>query len=115
MLVAITLVQVLLSELLFHKPADPKQYILDYLEKIKVTGTKPLLNQQDLATMFGMFDITNNGTVTKQQANNALRTVLGPQAAVNTPSGAERHFNKEEFVSYMKEQLANSTHYSQNS
>jgi hypothetical protein len=44
------LLQGLLAELMYNKPANPKQYIVMQLEKIKVAGTKPLLNKQDLDT-----------------------------------------------------------------
>ena len=50
----VTFLQGLISELLYNKPANPKQFIVDYLEKIKVAGTKPLLTQDDLKIMFGM-------------------------------------------------------------
>jgi hypothetical protein len=46
--------QGLISEVLYNRPANPKQFIVDYLEKIKVAGTKPLLTQDDLKIMFGM-------------------------------------------------------------
>lgn len=46
--------QLLVAELLYHKPQDPKQYIVTYLERTKVAGTKPLFNKQDLHTMFEM-------------------------------------------------------------
>jgi hypothetical protein len=35
---------------MYTQPANPKQYIVMQLEKIKVAGTKPLLNKQDLDT-----------------------------------------------------------------
>jgi hypothetical protein len=35
---------------MYNKPPNPKQYIVMQLEKIKVAGTKPLVNKQDLDT-----------------------------------------------------------------
>lgn len=36
--------------------------------------------QEDLRTMFGMFDITKRGLMTEDQVNNAQRSILGPSA-----------------------------------
>jgi hypothetical protein len=46
--------QLLVAELLYNKPQDPKQYIVSYLERTKVAGTKPLFNKVDMHTMFEM-------------------------------------------------------------
>ncbi|WIA19360.1 hypothetical protein OEZ85_003988 [Tetradesmus obliquus] len=83
------LMEGLLAELMYNKPANPKQYIVMQLEKVKVAGTKPLLNKQDLDTMFGMFDVTNRGAVTEQQARNALKTVLGSRAPTAAAAAAD--------------------------
>jgi hypothetical protein len=42
--------QLLLSELLFAQPADPVTALVKRLERIKVAGTRPLLDVDDLAT-----------------------------------------------------------------
>jgi Ca2+-binding EF-hand superfamily protein len=97
----------LLAELIYSKPAKPKQYLAMQLEKIKVAGTKPLLNKQDLNTMFGMFDVTAKGCVTEQQAANALRTVLGsraPEASAGTEASS-LPLGQEAFVKYMTSAL----------
>jgi hypothetical protein len=52
---ALLLLQGLLAEIMYNKPANPKQYIVMQLEKIKVAGTKPLLNKQDLDTSESRF------------------------------------------------------------
>jgi len=104
------LLQGLLAELLMHKPADPKQYIIAQLEKIKVAGTKPLLDVQDLSTMFGMFDVTKRGVVTEEQANQALRTVLGCRAPQHNVSGASASaLCQQDFIAYMSEALQAAT------
>ena len=38
-----------------------------------MTGTQPLLTADDLATMFGMFDLTKRGTITAEQVGRSLR------------------------------------------
>jgi hypothetical protein len=94
---------------MINKPTDPKQFIIAQLEKIKVAGTKPVLDAQDLDTMFGMFDITKRGVVTEQQASNALRTVLGQRAPKPGSDAASTAMCKLEFVSYMRTTLQAAT------
>lgn len=110
---ASVLLQALLADIIYNKPINPKHYIVTQLEKIKVAGTKPLLDQGDLQTMFGMFDVTRRGVVTEQQARNALRTVLGNRAAVaDTTSHQQAEaslINQEEFVQYMTKVLVQAT------
>lgn len=105
--------QGLLAELIYNKPPNPKQYIVTQLEKIKVAGTKPLLDQADLQTMFGMFDVTKKGVVTEQQATNALRTVLGTRAPAADPATAHANslalVNEEQFIKYMTKVLVQAT------
>lgn len=74
------LLEAITSQLLFHKPENPKEFICQYLEQVKVTGTPALINDQDLDTMFGMFDLTKRGSLTADQANRALKVILGPSA-----------------------------------
>ncbi|KAF6258446.1 hypothetical protein COO60DRAFT_1692475 [Scenedesmus sp. NREL 46B-D3] len=97
------LMEGLLAELMYNKPPNPRQYIVMQLEKIKAAGTKPLLNKQDLDTMFCMFDVTNRGAVTEQQARNALRTVLGSRApaAAADASADSSPLGREDFVQLM--------------
>jgi hypothetical protein len=101
--------QDLLAELIINKPADPKQYIIAAFERIKVAGTKPVLNAEDLDTMFGMFDITKRGVVAEQQASNALRTVLGQRAPKPSPAAASTAMCQQECVAYMKTSLQAAT------
>jgi hypothetical protein len=89
------------AQLLFHKPNDPKEFIVEYLEKAKRREAMPLLNRVDLEAMFGMFDVTKRGNVTTEQANNAVKTMLGPAADLSNSGiyvSSHRLLNKEEFV-----------------
>ena len=45
-------------------------------------GAKPLLDDVDIDTMFNMFDVTQQGVLTKKQAYRAVKTVLGAKHAV---------------------------------
>lgn len=44
---------------------------------MKATGVEPLLSRTDVSTMFRMFDVTNRGSVSAGQAQNAIRTIIG--------------------------------------
>ncbi|KAG2438174.1 hypothetical protein HXX76_005781 [Chlamydomonas incerta] len=108
------LFEAITSDLLFYKPANPKEHIVKYLENVKVAGTAPLINEQDLETMFGMFDITKRGTVTAEQANRALQVILGPAAdlaEVGVKPGS--NLTKDQFVSSMAHALKRASPYRQ--
>lgn len=96
----------LTSQLLFHKPDRPREFIAKYLEQVKVTGTPSLLTKEDLDTMFGMFDVTKRGVISAEQANAALRSVLGPAADLSRVKvSANQQLRRDEFVDAMLEAL----------
>mmetsp|Transcript_23808 Transcript_23808/g.52192 ORF Transcript_23808/g.52192 Transcript_23808/m.52192 type:complete len:129 (-) Transcript_23808:638-1024(-) len=100
------LLEALTAQLLFNKPDDPKSFIVKYMENAKLAGTPPLLNQEDLQTMFAMFDVTNRGVVTSEQANNALRSILGPAADLQDVGVAPKAIlTRDQFVKAMMEAL----------
>lgn len=101
--------QGLLADVLINMPENPVQYIVAQLEKIKVAGTKPLLDTQDLSAMYGMFIVTGRGAVTEQQASNALRTVLGQRAPKPGVDAATTVMCRQQFVSYMQTSLVAAT------
>jgi hypothetical protein len=80
--------QGVLAELLFHKPDDPRAFIVAALERVKAAGARPLLDGRDLSAMFDMFDVTRSGTVTAAQANAALATALGGARAAEATEAA---------------------------
>lgn len=101
------------AQLLLHKPDNPKRFIAKYVETVKLQGTAPLLNEEDLRTMFAMFDVTKRGVVSFEQAEAALRSVLGPQATLaDTSSLTPGSFIKEkEFVDAMMQALKEAVPY----
>ena len=99
------------AQLLFHKPRDPQAFLVTLLQQIKTHGTKPLLDSSDLETMFGIFDVTNRGVLTKQQAYRALKTVLGPEHRLVKERIADSEddqsmINKDAFVASLTAALA---------
>ncbi|PNH02943.1 EF-hand calcium-binding domain-containing protein 10 [Tetrabaena socialis] len=108
------LFEAITAELLFFKPDAPREHIVKYLENVKVSGTTTLINDQDLETMFGMFDITKRGMVTSDQATRALQVILGPSADladVGVKSGAK--LSRDEFVKVMADALTRASPYRQ--
>jgi hypothetical protein len=122
--------QGLLAELLFHKPVDPRKFVIDQLERAKAAGGRPLLAASDLASMYDLFDVTKAGAVTAAQAAAALATALGgaraaeaieaaahgggPAAAAagNPLAGRDlgaRRLDKQEFVKCVGEVLIRAT------
>jgi hypothetical protein len=87
--------------------------LIDLLTKIRSQGAKPLLDQTDIETMFSMFDITQKGVLTKQQAYRAIKTVLGPEHDVVKSSiidcaDATTLLTKGQFVAYVTGALSQS-------
>jgi hypothetical protein len=98
------------AQLLFYKPTDPKEYSCQYLAQVKEFGTPPLLTAVDFETMFGMFDITNRGVITAEQATSALKNLLGKGASLCLPEG-KQFLLKEEFVTAMDAAMKDSAPY----
>jgi hypothetical protein len=108
-------IQGCIAQLLYHKPTDPRAFLVQQLELLKVSRQPSLLNRRDLSAMFCMFDITGRGYVTAEQADNALGTILGaePADAAAQGSGADvvgqlakqREMDPHQFVEYMAERL----------
>eukprot|EP00735_Rhodelphis_limneticus_P006699 TRINITY_DN19131_c0_g1::TRINITY_DN19131_c0_g1_i1::g.13896::m.13896 TRINITY_DN19131_c0_g1::TRINITY_DN19131_c0_g1_i1::g.13896 ORF type:complete len:138 (-),score=11.81,sp/Q9D581/EFC10_MOUSE/34.09/1e-12,RIIa/PF02197.12/0.0089 TRINITY_DN19131_c0_g1_i1:491-904(-) len=61
---------------LYHRPADPHQFLIEELTKMresaKINITIPhLFSTEDIRTMFGMFDMLNTGTISRLQYKEA--------------------------------------------
>jgi Ca2+-binding EF-hand superfamily protein len=63
-------------------------------------------SETDLKTMFSMFDITGRGTISAEQCNAALLTLLGsPKDCRGTLGASTQLLNCEQFVSVMNDAL----------
>merc|ERR1712054_643488 len=85
------LLQRLSAAVLFHRPENPRAFLLKQLEALK-SGQDMLFTEEDLQTMFGMFDIVRKGTITVDQYKQALQT-LGVDNPVD-PSGTAVTFEE---------------------
>ena len=85
----------LTASLIYHKPTDVKSHLVDILrqmqsatqlgqdEELSVSSVNfvgCLFSDDDLSTMFNMYDMNNTGTMSKEQALNAVENLVGPAA-----------------------------------
>ncbi|KAH3821003.1 EF-hand calcium-binding domain-containing protein 10-like [Dreissena polymorpha] len=80
------------SQLIFHRPADPKKFMIETMERLqKSQATKRdypcLFDDSNIQSVYGMLDPTNRGYITLQQYNEALET-FGIQNFNEKPEGA---------------------------
>eukprot|EP00958_Prasinococcus_capsulatus_P014285 scaffold1504_cov417-Prasinococcus_capsulatus_cf.AAC.25 len=55
-------------------PADPKAFVIDYLEALKQGSRMDLpITKDDLEVLFGLFDATGNGVLNEKQVSSALQ------------------------------------------
>jgi len=98
--------EMLTSTLLFFKPADPRAFLISRLSQMKEASVlgQPMpafFAEEDLVTMFTMFDAPGNGTITERQANEGLRT-LGVSRTLPPGTG---DLTCEKFVSIASEEV----------
>lgn len=66
---SLSILQGMTAALLLHKPAEPCKFLAEYLTGLQSQGAQPALTREELRIMFGMFDVTEKGTVSVAQAN----------------------------------------------
>ncbi|KAL4225924.1 EF-hand calcium-binding domain-containing protein 10 [Mactra antiquata] len=81
----------LTSQLIFNRPADPKKFMIETLERLdKCQATKRdypcLFDDSNIQSVYGMLDPTNRGYITLKQYCEALQT-LGIKDFTMQPDG----------------------------
>ena len=89
------LLQILTASLIYHKPNDVNSHLVDILRQMQLASQVEedadlslastnfvgcLFSDEDLSTMFNMYDMNNTGTMSKEQALNAVENLVGPAA-----------------------------------
>merc|ERR1711988_1109547 len=97
------LLQRLSAAVLFHRPDDPRAFLLKQLEALK-SGQDMLFTDEDLQTMFLMFDIVRKNSIAVDQYKQAMGTLGVDDPA--EPAGPQVTFD--EFALLAKEGLAGS-------
>ena len=87
--------QIMTASLIYHKPSDVKSFLVDILRQMQSASSVEqdadvtiastnfvgcLFSDEDLSTMFNMYDMNNTGTMSKAQALNAVENLVGPAA-----------------------------------
>ena len=114
----------LTASLIYHEPQDIRNHLLDILlqmqaakqakddEDVSLTSktvTGSLFSDEDLSTMFNMYDINHTGMITKSQTENAVRNLIGSFSESFNASehlgGLNDLVTKGEFVESLKNAL----------
>lgn len=99
----------ILSELLIQKPSNPKQFLAQRLESIKVSKKLNFWSVEELESLFSKFDLTGKGSMSVAQCNQALKMLVGSNADVRDAQLGGVHcapVDKKQFVEYMMKALA---------
>ncbi|KAK2867336.1 hypothetical protein Q8A67_025453 [Cirrhinus molitorella] len=104
----------LTSMLFFYRPDRPREFLIDQLEKLKVSKVGPgnppcLFNESNLDALFGILDPSHQGFITSNQYKEALKT-LGIKNFNEFPEGAsDDRISQETFIKEATERLVGST------
>ncbi|XP_030839484.1 EF-hand calcium-binding domain-containing protein 10-like [Strongylocentrotus purpuratus] len=82
------------SQLVFHRPENPKTFMIDYISKLKEGRTTQmnypcLFDDTNIDSVFGMLDPTKKGHITLEQYREAMQT-MGCQNFDEKPTGVDR-------------------------
>lgn len=99
------------SMLIYNKPDDPKEYLIEQLEKLKVSQQTGmyfpcLFDESNLQAIFGMLDPTKQGFITKDQYTEALRTIGVKDFELMPTGGDNDKITYETFLSEAKQGLS---------
>ncbi|XP_042609306.1 EF-hand calcium-binding domain-containing protein 10 isoform X2 [Cyprinus carpio] len=109
----IELMDNLTSMLFFYRPDRPREFLIDQLEKLKVSEVHPgkppcLFNESNLDALFGVLDPSHQGFITYSQYKEALKT-LGIKNFNEFPEGAsDDRISQETFMREATEGLVGS-------
>ncbi len=60
--------------LVYHRPEDPRAFLLQQLQTFQSNrGVLPFFTETDVRAMFGMFDRSGSGSITRDQYQQALK------------------------------------------
>ncbi|XP_029633855.2 EF-hand calcium-binding domain-containing protein 10-like [Octopus sinensis] len=78
----------MLASLVFYRPENPTQFMVEYLKELKSKPTEPasLFNKGNIESLFHIMDPTKKGFITQKQYVEAMKT-LHIQEYPENPSG----------------------------
>ena len=98
-----------LSHMVEQQPEDPKEFLLDYLHKVKMGTKQTQFTVKDLETMFEMMDVMGSGKISTSKVDEAVELLRPeglrpgeqpPQLPVIT--GPEQVVTKQQFVAALE-------------
>ncbi|KAJ8387006.1 hypothetical protein AAFF_G00161830 [Aldrovandia affinis] len=104
----------LTSMLCFHRPENPREFLITQLELMKASRLQPLdcpclFNESNLDAVFGILDPINQGHISLAQYKAALAT-LGIKDFSECPEGADlNRISQETFKKQAKDGLLKSS------
>jgi len=79
----IAMMEAMTAAVMVAKPDAPKPFLVEKLKELKATGTPVMdFSEEDLVTMFTMFDPTGVGKISAAQCNKALEVLTGHEGGV---------------------------------
>jgi len=103
----ISVLEAMTAALMVAEPEDPRAFLAGKLMALKATGTPVLeFTDEELVTMFSMFDPTGVGNISGEQCNKALEVLTGHMGTVGLGGGPEMEtgapVSQEQFVGHAK-------------
>lgn len=102
------------SQLVFHRPDNPKTFMIDYITKLKEGRTTQmnypcLFDDTNIESVFGMLDPTKKGYISLSQYLEAMNT-MGCENFDDNPTGVENgQVTKDIFAREVKSGLKKSS------
>ncbi|XP_072026439.1 EF-hand calcium-binding domain-containing protein 10-like [Amphiura filiformis] len=102
------------SELIFHRPDNPKAFMLDYIAKTKEARTTQmdypcLFDNSNIESVFGMLDPTKKGFISLEQYTQALQTLGCKDFDERPPGSGQDRITQDTFTREIKQGLKKSS------
>merc|ERR1712224_392808 len=93
------------TAVIYERPADPNAFLIEELKKKTAKKTAHFFSEQDVKTMFSMFDTTQKGHISKDQYAQALRSLgIDKPSTLPLPSKTQK-VDKHTFVKNAMKEL----------
>ncbi|KAF0684908.1 Aste57867_23152 [Aphanomyces stellatus] len=86
--------QELCTLIMYRRPANPREFIIQQLQIMHAArecrSATSFFNETDLSTMFSMFDVTNQGTISIAQYDQGLKSLGIDRPTLRLPESIHR-------------------------
>ncbi|ETW02378.1 hypothetical protein H310_05904 [Aphanomyces invadans] len=105
--------QELCTLILHRRPANPREFLIQQLEVMRSSresrSAAAFFNETDLSTMFTMFDVTNQGTISIAQYDQGLKSLGIDRPTLRLPESIHR-VDRTLFVRSLAQELKNNSY-----